>query len=1269
MPDDASPKLAIASPRHSSPIVAVAALGGVTTAIGILGALASADLAWVRFFDNFHWTAAHLTAAALALLSVPRAEGADRIVRKWFAAGLCVYGLAEILYDLQVLSAINVFPGPSDAFSILFGPLCLLGLVAAIRSATMPAGRLAIWLDIAGGALVVNGLTLALYLPALGSFSGVQLFVLAAYPVTILTAAVAGFVFVIHARPRLGASPLIFLGSLVAIGSIWMEWNRRALTGELVDGGWLNIAFSLSALGLGLGAASWRTQSSSSQQYWRICATLMDALPMIVVLGAVVSLLVTVSETGVTRETAAITYSATGVVVIGIIRQSYLIRRMRKSGRPAEEAQIASSVASAMATEDKSPRIGSWEHDVASDKDICSAEACEIFGLAEKSDGPLENWKDAIDPRDRPRATEDFDKAVMGIVPSYATQFRIQHPKLGERWISERGWVERDSSGHALKVYGWSWDITERRALESDLASNKRRLDLALSAGGIGLWEWSPVTDEKTHDPHWLTMMGYGYDEETRPDSDHWAIVHPEDRDYVAKCLEEYLAGGSERYECLYRTRDAKGRWRWLMSRGQVVERDSQGQPILLAGTHQDMTERKQAEDDLKASQALLDQTVRRYHQFFNNMRNIIICIGHKGEESGQHGYSKGGALLLGRDVNEMAGTRRDADGRADVAMWYESIHPDDRAFYLAAERRRKDEGIPYDISFRVRHPKTGDMRWMREIAWSTDNPSTEETYFDGYIVDVTKEKAIEEALRESEARYQSAERVALLSHWVIVPTASDQLEDQKMIYSPMAAKILGVDVEQVPKTANEFISKFMHPDDRKGFLEGIRRARAERLADATYRYRIVRPDGAVRQIVANVKYEYDAEGRFATGFGSIQDVTALIKTEEALRQSETLYRLAEQAAHLVHWSSQRPPHGDSMATRPAFSAGAEQLFGIPVHRMNFTHREYAEKIIHPDDRARVLRALDRISSSKIDEYTLDYRILRPDNTVRHVHEVIKDFYDDDGKWARSFGTMLDLTEQRETEQALRSALEAAEAASNAKTQFLANTSHELRTPLNAIIGFSEVMSRELLGPMHSAQYLQYSGDIHTSALHLLGIINDLLDLSRVESGQFVLSEEAVEIPLLVDACMNFVRARADKQGVELRTNMPTGLPRISVDQRSIKQVLLNLLSNAIKFTPIGGSVEVSAEFSRTGIEIIVHDTGIGMSQQEVIEAVKPFVQVENWLVRKHEGIGLGLPIAKKLCELHGGALVIESEKGKGTKMIVRLPIGRVISAVQPAAD
>jgi signal transduction histidine kinase len=231
-----------------------------------------------------------------------------------------------------------------------------------------------------------------------------------------------------------------------------------------------------------------------------------------------------------------------------------------------------------------------------------------------------------------------------------------------------------------------------------------------------------------------------------------------------------------------------------------------------------------------------------------------------------------------------------------------------------------------------------------------------------------------------------------------------------------------------------------------------------------------------------------------------------------------------------------------------------------------------------------------------------------------------------------------------------------AEAANMSKSQFLANMSHELRTPLNAIIGFSDMMKGQLLGPIGSVRYIEYARDIHSSGTHLLSLINDVLDMSKIEAGRYTIHPEPLDAAEMLRTCERLVRVRASEAGVALGIAAAQELP-LSADARALKQILLNLLTNAIKFTPSGGSVSLSAGRENDGIVFRVADTGCGIPAEDLPRIGRRFEQVDNALTRKGEGTGLGLALCRALVDLHGGTLTLESTVGVGTTVTVWLPL------------
>ncbi|MFI4947451.1 MAG: hybrid sensor histidine kinase/response regulator [Alphaproteobacteria bacterium] len=253
--------------------------------------------------------------------------------------------------------------------------------------------------------------------------------------------------------------------------------------------------------------------------------------------------------------------------------------------------------------------------------------------------------------------------------------------------------------------------------------------------------------------------------------------------------------------------------------------------------------------------------------------------------------------------------------------------------------------------------------------------------------------------------------------------------------------------------------------------------------------------------------------------------------------------------------------------------------------------------------------------------------------------------------------------ELRRNQERLTAAKDAAEAASRAKSEFLANISHELRTPLNAIIGFSGMMSDRMFGPLHE-KYAEYAGVIGDSGRHLLAIINDILDLARDDANRLTVAEEEVEIARIVDLSSRIVQELACKAGVDFRTESEHVLPKVVGDTAKLTQILVNLLSNAIKFTPAGGEVRLKVTRNpEGGLLFRVVDTGIGMSAEQIPIALSPFGQIDSGLNRKYDGVGLGLPLTKRLIELHEGTIAIASEPGRGTTVEFHLPKERVAAS------
>jgi two-component system cell cycle sensor histidine kinase PleC len=377
-------------------------------------------------------------------------------------------------------------------------------------------------------------------------------------------------------------------------------------------------------------------------------------------------------------------------------------------------------------------------------------------------------------------------------------------------------------------------------------------------------------------------------------------------------------------------------------------------------------------------------------------------------------------------------------------------------------------------------------------------------------------------------------------------------------------------------------------------------------------------------------------------------DITALKEQEVALKEQEQMLSEAQSIGRMGHW---RWPIGNDNIT---WSNEIYRIFG--VKRDQFTPSlETLTALVHKRDISRVMQAFQRaIIEQK--NYEMEFRVVHPDGQTRYIRCEGKCEQDEDGDVTALFGIMQDITERTLHERDLHEAKDAAERAYAAKSQFLANMSHELRTPLNAIIGFSEMMQRQLLGPIGTPKYLDYIAGIRESGEHLLDLISDILDMSKIEAGKYELDLEELNVAKIIPLAIHMMEGRAQEGRIRITSEISKENMQIVADRRAVMQVLLNLLSNAVKFTKPGGSVKVECLPREEYVCIRVSDTGIGIPANKIHVVTRPFEQAAASYTRDHEGTGLGLSITKDLIELHGGNMHIESTVGVGTTVTIRLP-------------
>ncbi|MGB0681085.1 MAG: PAS domain-containing sensor histidine kinase [Magnetovibrionaceae bacterium] len=420
------------------------------------------------------------------------------------------------------------------------------------------------------------------------------------------------------------------------------------------------------------------------------------------------------------------------------------------------------------------------------------------------------------------------------------------------------------------------------------------------------------------------------------------------------------------------------------------------------------------------------------------------------------------------------------------------------------------------------------------------------------------------------------------------------------------------------------------------------------------------------RAVLVHFKRLDSLDGHLAGVLVTVRDITVRKNAQDALERAkgDLEAKFAERTRALLI-SEQRSRDLVETATDWFWETDKDFRFTFVSQRFTAVTGILSEEII---GKTRFELSMDLDETEKWSQHRADLENRRPFKNFRYGYGLPDGrekyaaisglpVFDDAGEFLGYRGAATDITDQIQVEKALRLAKEKAEQADRAKTEFLANMSHELRTPLNAILGFSSVLQGELFGPLGHDKYREYADDIQASGGHLLEVISDILDVSKIEAGALELHEEPLDVAATVKAACRLIRPRAEAGSINLVTDLDPDLRPLVVDELRFKQILVNLLSNAVKFSPRKGIVQVTAEvLSDDAMVIRVSDQGPGMTPDQVRTALTPFGQVESALDRSHEGTGLGLPLAEGLMRLHGGRLEIDTEPGRGTTASLIFP-------------
>ena len=505
---------------------------------------------------------------------------------------------------------------------------------------------------------------------------------------------------------------------------------------------------------------------------------------------------------------------------------------------------------------------------------------------------------------------------------------------------------------------------------------------------------------------------------------------------------------------------------------------------------------------------------------------------------------------------------------------------------------------------------------------------------------DITEQKRARQELEKSEERYRIAAEQTGQIIFDYDPT------NNSFELSGAIEELTGYSPEEFC-TSSIDIRKQIHPDDVKKFLQEYETGPK---SDNRYRgeYRFRRNDGSYFYAEDSGIILRDAAGQPRRVIGAIKDITPIKVTSEKLRESEARYRSFLQNFAGIAFQIDKD-------FNTVFAQGrTEEITGYSKEDF-FSGKLKWRDLVDPRDLEKL--CTDEKFLKENPEVTLEkeYRIIRKNGETRWIRDILQCIHDDKGNVLFYQGYSYDITEKKAAEEAILHAKIESEVARSSKTDFVVNMSHELRTPLNSIIGFSDLLLLELFGNLNPKQQ-KYVKNISVSAKHLLDLINNLLDLSKIEAGKSEVCYEEVSIPDVIAEVSEIISPKAQEKNIVLETRVAMTAKMIRADRIKLKQILYNLLSNAIKFTPAGGKVTVTATLRENNLEVSVIDTGIGIPADKTEIIFLPFVQADSSTSREFGGTGLGLTLVKEFVEIHGGKVWVNSEPGKGSTFTFLLP-------------
>jgi PAS domain S-box-containing protein len=782
-------------------------------------------------------------------------------------------------------------------------------------------------------------------------------------------------------------------------------------------------------------------------------------------------------------------------------------------------------------------------------------------------------------------------------------------------------WTVRDEQGNVCSLQGFIEDITERKRAEEALRESQHFIERIANTVPDILYVFDLVENRNIYTNREITtILGYT-PQQLQAMGEHLipTILHPDDAPAVAQKMQSFATLPDEAViESEYRMKNANGEWRWLASRETIFARDAHGTPVQVLGVAQDITRRKRAEE---AYRALVDYS----------LQGLVIF-------QEQHFVFTNQAMadMLGYSIEDLLNFTADDIERI--------LHPEDQERVQRYTRERlRGQPVPSRYELRLIR-KDGSMCWCEVFVTLIEyqgKPANQVAY-----IDITERKRMEAELQYSRALLQAtlesiSEAIVVVSQQGSVITCNQSFLD--LMGLPASWRDIPSQLERLTRIIRQV-------KDPQAFLAQIATLQNDGESEGYDTFEM--HDG---RIIERYSEPYRVGGVVAGRVWSLRDITERKRAEIALRESQAyLKAIFDNAGVGISLTNGEGTAYIDCNERWAEMLGIRRADLIGRSPLDFTYAE------DKDYNQRLLQALVR---GEITHYHMEKRYIRRDQSVFWGDLSVTAICDDQGTPERLLGIIADITERKQAEEELKEAWFAAEGATRAKSQFLANMSHEIRTPMNAVIG----MTTLLLDTPLTEEQRDYIETIQVSGDALLTLINDILDFSKIEAGKMDIDHAPFNVRACVEEALQLVAPRADEKHLHLSSSIDEQVPdHLIGDIARLRQILINLLSNAVKFTEqgeavvtVGGKEQAIPHDARPHYELHIRvcDTGIGIAPERIDRLFQAFSQGDASTTRKYGGTGLGLVITRRLAELMGGTIWVDSTEGKGSTFHVTLTL------------